>query len=255
MNDNSSGWITTCNPVKDNISISMPSHTYYSNLQRYLFQYADLVEQSNSLGLSNDAVDAENLFCAFLNQAFSWNLVNSNESTKNQDSFDLIEHQKGIAIQVTSNKNHAAKLHKTVIAFKKNKETIKTKRLIILFISRKCSPGILKEIKADGFIYEGYDMPKLLQKIYYTNTLPSQLKVSNHIIQEAISPVLIYSGSLVSNIPQYDELISLQNIPINNKGIYLERKTLIENIFSFCQATNGLIVGGPGVGAFINYSI
>jgi hypothetical protein len=76
----------------------MSSTIYYTNLQRLLFLYADLVEQSNSLGLSNDDVNAENLFTVFLNKAFGWKLVNANQYRINQDSFDLIDNRNGIAI-------------------------------------------------------------------------------------------------------------------------------------------------------------
>ncbi|MFT4154587.1 SMEK domain-containing protein [Parafilimonas sp.] len=109
-----------------------------------LFLYADLVEQSNSLGLSNDAVDSENLFCAFLNQAFGWKLINANEPRQNQESFDLIDKRRNLLVQVTSNKNYSDKLHKTVATFKNSNKGKKKKQLIILFISRKCPPKILK---------------------------------------------------------------------------------------------------------------
>lgn len=58
----------------------MSTTIFYNNLQRHLFRYADLVEHSNSLGLSNEAIDAEDLFCTFLNKAFRWNLINANEN-------------------------------------------------------------------------------------------------------------------------------------------------------------------------------
>jgi hypothetical protein len=46
----------------------MSTTIFCNNLQRHLFRYADWVEHSNSLGLSNEAVDAEGLFCTFLNR-------------------------------------------------------------------------------------------------------------------------------------------------------------------------------------------
>lgn len=226
----------------------MASLNFYSNIQRLLFLYADLVEQSNSLGLSNETVDAENLFCAFLNKAFDWNLKNANELKKNQDSFDLIDNRKGLAVQVTSNKNHSAKLSKTIAAFKRNQKNKKIKRLIILFISKKCSASVLKEVKAHAFVYEAFDIPKLLSKVYYKNKLPSQLRVLNQIFEEATAPVLINSTFPFSESSIPNNGVPPQMISINKRGIYIKRKELIENIFSFSQITNGLIVGGPGVG-------
>lgn len=169
----------------------MSTTIYYDNIQKLLFRYADLVEQSNLLGLSNETVNAENLFCEFLNKAFGWKLVNANEEVRNQDSFDLIDKRRGIAIQVTSNKSYSSKLKKTLGAFKKNSNNSKIKHLIILFISRKCPAKILKEAKSNEFVYEGYDIPKLLKKLYYRNKLPSQLKILNQILEE----VTVYSDS------------------------------------------------------------
>ncbi len=68
----------------------MSTTIYYDNIQKLLFRYADLVEQSNSLGLSNETVNAENLFCEFLNKAFGWKLINGNEDVRNQDTLSLM---------------------------------------------------------------------------------------------------------------------------------------------------------------------
>lgn len=226
----------------------MSTTIYYDNIQKLLFRYADLVEQSNSLGLSNETVNAENLFCEFLNKAFGWKLINANEVVKNQDTFDLIDKRKGIAIQVTSNKNYFAKLNKTLTAFKKNPKSQKIKHLIILFISRKCPANVLKEVKSNGFVYESYDIPKLLTQLYYKNKLPKQLRPLNKIIEEATAPVVLNSAYPVIDKVESREILPVQPVSTNKNGIYIDRKTLIENIFSFAQIANGLIVGGPGVG-------
>ncbi len=226
----------------------MSSTIFFNNLQKHLFRYADLVEHSNSLGLSNEAVDAEDLFCVFLNKAFGWNLTNANESKKNQETFDLIDAKEGIVIQVTSNKNHSAKLKATVTSFKSKSKKVKIKRLIVLFISRKCAPDILKEVKANEFVSEGYDIPKLLTKLKYKNKLPTQLRTLNEIIEQATAPVLLNSTYPAINNLESNTLLPKQTITRNNKGIYINRRTLVENIFSFGQIANGLIVGGPGVG-------
>lgn len=226
----------------------MSTTIFFNNLQKHLFRYADLVEHSNSLGLSNEAVDAEDLFCVFLNKAFRWNLINANASKKNQETFDLIDAKKGIVVQVTSNKNHSAKLKATVASFKAKSKKVKLKRLIVLFISRKCTPVILKEVKTSEFVYEGYDIPKLLTKLKYKNKLPAQLRTLNEIIEQATAPVLLNSTYPTINNPESKVVLPAQTITRNKKGIYIDRRALVENVFSFAQIANGLIVGGPGVG-------
>ncbi|WP_153797821.1 ATP-binding protein [Foetidibacter luteolus] len=221
---------------------------YYDNLQKLLFRYSDLVEHSNSLGLSNEAVNAENLFCSFLNKAFGWKLINANEQKKNQDSFDLIDKRRGIAIQVTSNKSYTTKLSRTVDSYRRSKKKQKIKHLIILFISRKCPANILKQVKSKEFVYEGYDIPKLLTKLYYQNKHSSELKPLNQILEEATEPVLVNSTYPVTEKPESNETIPAQAISINNSGIYIRRMSLIEDIFSFAQIANGILIGGPGVG-------
>jgi|GEM_PF-1390535 len=221
---------------------------YYKNIQKHLFLYADLVEQSNSLGLFDETVTAENLFCAFLNKAFGWKLINANELKNNQDSFDLIDQGKGLVIQITSNKNHSAKLNTTVTTFKRTNKNKKIKRLIVLFISKKCSAKVLKEVTSNGVVFEAYDIPKLLSKLYYENKVPADLKDLNRILEDAVSPVLINNGfQLIENQSNKDILPS-QVITLRKDGLYINRKELIEDIFSFGQIGNGLLVGNPGVG-------
>lgn len=224
----------------------MSSAIVYSNIQRYLFIYASLVEQSNSLGLANDAIAAENLFCEFLNKVFSWNLVNANEIKRNQCSFDLIDSGNRIVVQVTSNRDHATKLKATVASFKNQSDRLKIKKLIILFISPKCKTAILKEVKTNEFVYEGYDIPKLLATIWYKNKRSPQLAELQNILQEEIMPVILsqgISGGLIKK-----EIQPTQRTRIPAKGIYIDRANLIEELFSFCQTDNGLLTGGPGMG-------
>lgn len=220
---------------------------YLKNIQRLLFLYTDLVEQSNSMGLFDDAVTAENFFCSFLNTAFGWNLTNANELKTNQDSFDLIDKRKGLAIQVTSNKNHKAKLTRSVSTLEQNNKNKGIKTFIILFISKKCPTVILKKVKSKEFVYEAYDIPKLLSKLYYENKLPGQLKDLNKILEDAVSPVSISNGfQFLEDTSK--QLLKPQPATLKKDGLYIYRKELIENIFTFAQISNGLLVGNPGVG-------
>ena len=224
----------------------MSTVPFYSDIQRYFFIYADVVAHSNSLGLSNETKDAEDFFCEFLNKAFGWNLVNANDEKKNQDSFDLDDKEEGIAIQVTSNKSHSVKLKNTVTTFKKhNGKDKKIKKLIILFISRKCSEAVLKEVKEDGFSYESWDIPKLLTKIKQKNKLSDQLATLHNMVQRVITPAAAFINTKDSTnaaIPPNQAIVT------KTEGIIIDRANLVEKLFAFSQKDNGLITGGPGMG-------
>lgn len=226
----------------------MAASTYYKNIQKHLLLYADLIEQSNSLGLSDEAISAENLFCSFLNTAFGWNLVNVNEQKINQSSFDLIDKRRGLVIQITSNKSHKVKFNKTVATFLRTNTDKHIKHLIVLFISRKCADDILGQKKKDGIMYEAYDIPTLLSKVYYKNKLVSQLKDLNQILQDAMAPVLIQTGVFDLLDVANRRGLQPQSLSLKRKGLFIERNELIEKMYSFAQESNGLIIGDPGVG-------
>jgi uncharacterized protein (DUF1778 family) len=223
----------------------MSSETHISNIEKYLIELTRLIELDNSVNRSSRTIDAENLFCILLNTAFGWQLVNANERKANQDSFDLVDEIRKLHVQITSNKAHARKLKKTVDGFKKQKHK-KGTRLIVLFIAQKCSPQILEKKTVDNFQYEGYDIEKLFKELYYKNKSPLQLQHLNEVLEAEMSPVLLRSGAEC-------KARSVQPLPapvikLRPSGVYINRKALVEEIFSFGQITHGLLVGGPGVG-------
>ncbi len=222
---------------------------YFKNIQRCLHIYAGLIEHSNSLGLLDETVEAEKLFCQLLNHLFKWNLIRASEEKFNQDTFDLIDDKNGIVVQVTSNKSHSPKLKKTVSLFKKNYSNKKFKRLIVLFVSTRCSKNVLKESDEGSFVYEGYDIRKLLDKIYSSCQSVSQLSTLNNLVVDRISPVIIKSIFLPSRQLKQKIGIPIQDSPIISKNrLYIGRQELISSIFHFVQENNGLLTGKPGVG-------
>ena len=114
----------------------MSSETHISNIEKYLIQLTKLIELDNAVNRNSRTVDAENLFCVFLNTAFGWQLTNANERKANQDSFDLVDEKRKLHVQVTSNRAQARKLKKTVDSFNKQKHK-KGARVIVQIVEVK----------------------------------------------------------------------------------------------------------------------
>jgi hypothetical protein len=222
----------------------MSSINYYENIQKYLFIYAAMLEQSNGVGLTDKAVHAENLFAHILNIIFKWSLKNANEGNVVQDSFDLRDLNDRVYVQVTANKNHRKKYNDTVASFQAQNQG-QYSRLIILFIRPKVSPGIRRKVSMGNTTIELLDVPGLLKKILYACKNPAALAAINAALQHTIYPVIINFQGID---PLGFQAASIPLISERSKGFYIHRRELIKQIFDFIQEANGLLVGGPGFG-------
>ena len=223
----------------------MSSKVYTDTIQRYLLLYSDLIENSNSLGLTDDAINAENVFRSILNIAFGWKLINSNEKRSNQDSFDLEDKTRSIYIQVTSNKGYARKRRTALQSFLNSHEEKKQKEFFILFISKKCSPAVLKNEKFGNVTFYCMDIPTLMKKIYFNNPNATDLEKVAKLLQKEVLPVLLDFG-IVDRELRGSSVI--QDISSVNKDFYIKRTELIRRIFDFIRDDNGLLIGGHGFG-------
>ncbi|MDD2793888.1 MAG: SMEK domain-containing protein [Sediminibacterium sp.] len=221
--------------------------TYFDNLHRILSLYYDLIERANSLSLQNEAVTAENFFCAFLNKGFGWNLVNANEEALNQSGFDLVDYEKGIAVQVTSNKQYAAKRKKTIQAFENNRDK-RIKKVVILYTAKKCPDKVLERENIYGISIDGWDLPKLLKKVFYTNKLPNEQKELNRMAESMILPDIFNGSFPMTGASIVEGQLKAQVLVIKKNGIYIDRKELVEALFAYSQVNHGLLIGGPGYG-------
>lgn len=224
----------------------MPS-SYFENLHRILSLYYELIERSNSLALQNEATSAENFFCVFLNKALKWDLQNANEHSLNQSGFDLVDFTKGVAVQVTSNKQYAAKKKQTIKAFEKGTDN-RIKKVIVLFAAKKCPEKVLAVERRHGVSFEGWDLSKLLKKIFYANKLPAEQQALNSIAESMIHPEIFNGAFPMSGSSLGEDRIKPQAVVVPKKGIYIERKDLVEALFAFAQVGHGLMIGGPGYG-------
>lgn len=224
----------------------MPS-SYFENLHRILSLYYELIERSNSLALQNEATTAENFFCAFLNQALGWNLQNANELAPNQSGFDLVDLEKGIAVQVTSNKQYAKKRKQTIAAFATNNDK-RIKKVIILFAAKKCPNKVLAVERKYGISFEGWDLPKLLKKIFYANKIPDQQQALNRVAESMIHPDIFNGAFPMTGASVGEDRLGPQAVAIRKNGIYIDRKELVGALFAFAHVGHGLLIGGPGYG-------
>jgi hypothetical protein len=222
----------------------MSSINYYENIQKYLFIYAAMLGQSNSVGLTDKSVHAENLFSHILNIIFKWSLENANEANVVQDSFDLRDVNEQVYVQVTANKKHRKKYNDTVASFNAH-DQMQYRHLLILFIRPKVSPTIPRKVSAGNTNVEIYDVPDLLKKILYTCQDPAALAAINVALQQTIYPVII---NFQNTDPLGLQAASIPLIAERPKGFHIDRRELVTQIFDFIQVANGLLVGGPGFG-------
>jgi hypothetical protein len=223
----------------------MNTQLYTTNIPNFLYNLASLIKTKNSLNLTDSGIHAENLFCAILNKAFKWNLVNANRATLNHDSFDLEDRGNEIYIQVTANQEHSKKKRSSIKSFQKRTQEGQCKKFKILFISDHVSKKVLTPAEFQGFTYDALDIPSLIREILKENTIASQLEPINKILQDEFALKLILPLTSSPIIPNLGKPI----LPEKSKDdLHIRRDKLLNDLFAFTQAGNGLLVGGPGEG-------
>lgn len=216
----------------------MNATIYNSNIRTWLHRLVEEIQLANSLNLHNDAVQAENFFCDFLNRVFGWKLTNANQESFNQDTFDLVDKRRKIYVQVTSTKSCKKKYDKLI---ESAGQIPKGASLILLYMSKKVKADYLKKRKIKGVNYEGYDLFKLLTSIYYTKKTAISLRPLNDLLQAELAPIVIAQGSSGSDTAR-SPIQALRT----KDGI--NRVQLLTDLFVFTQKDDGLLTGGPGYG-------
>lgn len=216
----------------------MSSNVYYDNIAKYLFAYADLVRHANGLGLTDKALFSENLFAEVFQQIFGWQLDNANAVHKNQDSFDLIDSNHKICIQVTANRHYKAKYQNAVAGFKAG-PYMHYNRFILLFVTKKVNSKIPRKITIQGILCECYDISTLLDNIFYQLRTPAQFAKLEAVLQQTIEPVRLAQG--LASIPK-----ELNTIPKLQHQYFLPRPAIINSIEIQLQTPEPLILQGTG---------
>jgi hypothetical protein len=222
--------------------MSLPD--YFHNIRTYLFAYADHLNYTNSVGLGDYNIFAENLFKDLLNVLFDWNLINANSQKRNQKSYDLVSKSKNIYIQVTANKNHKSKYDKSVRSFKDFAKD--GDHFIVFFIAKNVNKNILKLNNVEGVIYEAYDLSKLMDTILFDCSEAGKLMMINNILANSLHAKLYEQLPTITH--QANLEIPIQRINDNYPEVYIHRENLTKLLYDFIQEKNGLLVGGPGYG-------
>ncbi|UPT72346.1 MAG: SMEK domain-containing protein [Flavobacterium sp. JAD_PAG50586_2] len=221
----------------------MSINVLFDNIHKKFVAYESYLSNSNSLGLTDAAIFAENHMQQILNIIFDWELINANSLKKNQSGYDLIDSSKGIYIQVTSRKDHGVKFKSAITSFKKlYPKQDDVGKLIVLYISSQISRKLLPEVVEGKLMYQAYFIPQLLDKIFYLDH--DKLLKIDKILDQILKPINFDSTAKIKIVPS----IAIQAVSEIGPGIYIKREKLITELFNFIQKGNGLLTGGPGYG-------
>lgn len=113
--------------------------------------YDVFIKTESKNGKTDFATECENIFCPILNEIYGYKLKNVNVKTHNVGVIDLIDKEKRVCIQVTSNSSINQKVKNTLEAFReRNSNDIKLKekykhfqecdKIIIFFLMERKIP-------------------------------------------------------------------------------------------------------------------
>lgn len=153
----------------------MVQDLYTPVIRKRLFDIADEIESAGTLHHYDPAIDAEQFFAELLGKVYGYEFRNLNEEHPNHFAIDLANERHRICIQVTATQKRRAKFDETVERFRTKKLYQHYDDLIILFIAKNFRAPYLKKTDWQSFSTEGWDLSKLVGKIYYR---PSETKAS-----------------------------------------------------------------------------
>jgi hypothetical protein len=221
----------------------MNSTSLYQMISSLLFELANDVKHSNGLHLHDNAIHAENFLCELLNLVFDWNLENANQTKTNQQVFDLVDVRKKIFVQVTTTQAHQAKYSK--VQKDLNKSAYKRYKIFhIFYISRKVNQRYLEQQNVNGIQYEGWDLEKLANAIFYLKKSASKLKPIFQLLKDELVPIDLAHLETPKSIRLPTQTVAV----IRKNDFYICRTELTKTLFDFTQTGNGLVTGGPGFG-------
>lgn len=223
-----------------NSSILMPE------IIDYLTLFTSRAKKLNRINLTDNGNYAEDLFGSLLDVIFGTSLVNNNDLVANASTVDLIDRDKKISVQVTTqNTNLATKKRDTLNGFKTNPSLKHCTTLYLLYL---CDVPVNKsllntEIIESGKTYIGLDVDNLIKKIKPLGAAKKQ-RILEILLEEL--------GQLKELPPVWDKkrlsnLHSKQPQTINSK-LTIDRGDVVHRLLRMAMKDNQLIIGKPGIG-------
>ncbi len=232
---------------------------------KQLSQLKKETESSNKLNLTDVNIFQEDLFKEILNIIYKYNLINLNSIEKNASVIDLSDEEKGIGIQVTSNKGRK-KIQETINGFINNGLEKKYKRLVVLILTNKTK--FKNEFDTKGkFLFsikdDIWDIDDILYKIQNidSNTLEKVYDfIASEFGNEQYKKNTQYVDKITENIDS--QYISRRIIPVEkyqevlwklDKGIDISNVFSIDkHIIMLSDAGNGKSVAAKMLSNYIN---
>lgn len=199
------------------------------NREKYLTLVSDMlstlvykIENRNSINLLDINIVAEDFLKDFLNLVYGYELINVNLLEKNAPAIDLVDIDRRIAIQVTSD-NSSKKIDETLKKFNEKNLYKKYDRLIILILTSKKKYS--KEFNSGDYLeFDKYtdiiDIKDILKYVRGKST--SDLKEIKKFLNKELNP------NITRNQKDIIELI--EQYKLNNKAI--------EDLKELCELCN-----------------
>lgn len=200
----------------------------------HLSTYVEVLGTVHFLDLNTAA---EHFFEKFLNQVYSYNLVNLNHSKLNAAAIDLADQTIGLAIQVTSDRR-ANKIQKTLDNFVKHGLGAKYKNLKVLIIGNRTGPYKTVNVPS-GVSFNGcddvIDIKSLVQDIAKKTTLELQS------LLELIEREFSFGNPSLSILSQSDSDALEDLRSYMNRPALQDRWSTEHNYKDFGESITGLI--------------
>tara|TARA_R110002073_G_scaffold154858_8_gene310095 strand:- start:20335 stop:23766 length:3432 start_codon:yes stop_codon:yes gene_type:complete len=226
--------------------MGMPQEDLINEAQGYLSRLQHYVDSQVSLKHQNPLTAMEDFYRELLNKVFGWNLRDDNlVGGKQQDSFDLSDRDKRVAVQVTHTTN-AKKIEKTLQMFV-GKHDADFNRLV--FAYSKMKVGKLRKPLAE--IHKGFDFQVGRDRLSFLDVLEEIKRLNLEQKVEVVRFIRDSTPRIISTpLISQRELACLSKTSEDARAsggtTLFERDTCIGEILK----ANGdcLVSGQPGVG-------
>ncbi|MEQ1830172.1 MAG: SMEK domain-containing protein [Pirellula sp.] len=163
-----------------------------NELKEWFVTLQSQIQADGALRHQKSLIEQEGFFCALLNASFGWRLANANMlSSGNQDSFDLVDNENSIVVQVTVT-DTPAKTRKTIKSFVENhRDKFESLKFVYPIIEKTKSTAKYAEI-LNGFDFDvnrdRVDLGDILRQVQSMTEIEEQERVLN-LVRRELEPI------------------------------------------------------------------